>query len=186
MAGQRLRRERADHTLEPAALANEVWLKLVRTAKGFEWKDSHHFFAACGRIMRNILIDHARRQQGEKISLEFVAGISINEGTAADLLALDSALERLGRFDPRGAKVLELITFAGFTQKEVAETLGISERTVKRDYAACRVWLREELRRGSNSSQIRIQKHFPAATTQRAIAADSGEFAAFLHTDSLS
>src|SRR5262249_20680631 len=62
MAGQRMRTERSDHTLQPTALANEVWLNLVRSVRGVEWKDSHHFFATCGRIMRNILIDYARRR----------------------------------------------------------------------------------------------------------------------------
>jgi RNA polymerase sigma factor (TIGR02999 family) len=145
MAGQRMRRERPDHTLQPTALANEVWLKLIHTVKGVDWQDSDHFYATCGRIMRNILIDYARRRRIEKIDIEFVPGIAITEQRSDELLALDAALDRLARFDPRGAQVIELISFAGFTRPEVAAALGTSERTVKRDYAACRAWLRSEL-----------------------------------------
>jgi RNA polymerase sigma factor (TIGR02999 family) len=141
-----MRRERDDHTLQPTALANEVWLRLIQTARCVEWQDSEHFYATCGRIMRNILIDYARRRKMERVDLEMAPGIVINEHRSEELIALDAALDRLARFDPRGAKVVELISFGGLTYKEVAGALGISDRTVKRDYAACRAWLRHELR----------------------------------------
>jgi RNA polymerase sigma factor (TIGR02999 family) len=145
MAGQRMRRERSDHTLQPTALANEVYLRLVNTVKNIEWKDSDHFYATCGRVMRNILVDYARRRKYEKVDLEFVPGVAITEQRSAELLALDQGLDRLAELDPRGARVVELMSFAGLTQIEVAEALGISERTVKRDYLACRTWLRAEM-----------------------------------------
>ncbi len=142
MAGRRMGRERLDHTLQPTALANEVWIKLICAAKGVEWKDSNHFYATCGRIMRNILVDYARRRKFEKIDVELVPGLAITAHRSEELIALDAALDELARFDPRGAQVIESISFAGMTQQETAEALGISERTVKRDYSACRAWLR--------------------------------------------
>jgi RNA polymerase sigma factor (TIGR02999 family) len=146
MAGQRMRRERIDHTLQATALANEVWVKLARTARGTNWVDSNHFFATCGRIMRNLLVDSARRRKFEKVDVELLPGVLITEQRSEELLALDAAFERLARFDPRGARVVELIAIVGLTQQETARVLGMSDRTVKRDYAACRMWLRDQLK----------------------------------------
>lgn len=146
MAGQRMRRERPGHTLQPTALANEVWMKLIRSVKAADWKDSGHFYATCGRMMRNILVDYSRRRRFEQVDIELMPGIAVTEQRSEELLALDHALEKLARFDPRGAKVVELILFAGFTRAETAEVLGVGERTVKRDFAACQLWLRSELR----------------------------------------
>jgi RNA polymerase sigma-70 factor, ECF subfamily len=146
MAGQRMRKERVDHTLQPTALANEVWLKLIRTARGTAWIDSNHFYATCGRIMRNLLVDSARKRKYEKVDVELVPGVAITEQRSEELLALDAAFERLAKFDPRGARVVELIAIVGLTQQETAQVLGMSDRTVKRDYAACRMWLREQLK----------------------------------------
>jgi RNA polymerase sigma factor (TIGR02999 family) len=141
-----MRKERIDHTLQPTALANEVWLKLIRTARDTPWIDSNHFYATCGRIMRNILVDAARKRKFEKVDVELVPGVAITEQRSEELLALDVVFERLAKFDPRGAKVVELIAIVGLTQQETAQVLGISDRTVKRDYAACRMWLRDQLR----------------------------------------
>lgn len=149
MAGQRMRKERIDHTLQPTALANEVWIKLIRTARGTAWIDSNHFYATCGRIMRNLLVDSARKRKYEKVDVELVPGVAITEQRSEELLALDEAFERLARFDPRGARVVELIAILGLTQQETAEVLGISDRTVKRDYTACRMWLRDQLKSSS-------------------------------------
>ncbi len=146
MAGQRMRKERIDHTLQPTALANEVWIKLIRTARGTAWIDSNHFYATCGRIMRNLLVDSARKRKYEKVDVELVPGVAITEQRSEELLALDAAFERLARFDPRGAQVVELIAIVGLTQQETAQVLGMSDRTVKRDYAACRMWLRDQLK----------------------------------------
>ncbi len=158
MAGQRMRKERSDHTLQPTALANEVWLKLIRTARGTAWIDSNHFYATCGRIMRNLLVDAARKRKYEKIDVELVPGVAITEQRSEELLALDVAFERLARFDPRGAQVVELIAIVGLTQQETAQVLGISDRTVKRDYTACRMWLRDQLK------SSRIPPTLPATT----------------------
>jgi RNA polymerase sigma factor (TIGR02999 family) len=146
MAGQRMRKERSDHTLQPTALANEVWIKLIRTARGTAWIDSNHFYATCGRIMRNLLVDSARKRKYEKVDVELVPGVAITEQRSEELLALDAAFDRLAKFDPRGARVVELIAIVGLTQQETAQLLGISDRTVKRDYTACRMWLRDQLK----------------------------------------
>jgi RNA polymerase sigma-70 factor, ECF subfamily len=150
MAGQRMRKERIDHTLQPTALANEVWIKLIRTARDTPWIDSNHFYATCGRIMRNLLVDSARKRKFEKVDVELVPGIAITEQRSEELLALDAAFERLAKFDPRGAQIVELIAIVGLTQQETAQVLGISDRTVKRDYAACRMWLRDQLKSGQD------------------------------------
>jgi RNA polymerase sigma factor (TIGR02999 family) len=163
MAGQRLRRERIDHTLQPTALANEVCLKLIRGTKGIDWKDCDHFYATCGQMMRNILIDYARRRKFEKVDLEFAPGIAITERRSDELLALDAALDRLAQFDPRGAQVIELISFTGMTQKEVAEALHLSERTVKRDFAAGRTWLKKQL---GNQLPATSESTAPAIATE--------------------
>jgi RNA polymerase sigma-70 factor, ECF subfamily len=147
MAGKKMRRERIDHTLQPTALANEVWLKLVRSAKEHEWKDTSHFYATCGCVMRNVLVDYARRKKYEKVDVELLPGLAISEQRSEEVLALDAALNRLSEFDPRGAQVVELIAFGGLTRTEAADTLGISERTVKRDYATCRLWLKAYMNR---------------------------------------
>jgi RNA polymerase sigma-70 factor, ECF subfamily len=149
MAGQRMRKERIDHTLQPTALANEVWIKLIRTARGTAWIDTNHFYATCGRIMRNLLVDSARKRKYEKVDVELVPGVAITEQRSEELLALDAAFERLAKFDPRGARVVELIAIVGLTQEETAQVLGISDRTVKRDYTACRMWLRDQLKSSS-------------------------------------
>ena len=145
MAGQKMRRERLDHTLQPTALSNEVYLKLLRTVREIEWKDSAHFYGICGRMMRNILVDHARRHDVEKRDVELFPGVAITYQRSEGLLSLDRSLDRLARFDPRGATAVELTYFLGFTQKEVALELKLAVRTVKRDLSACLKWLRADM-----------------------------------------
>jgi RNA polymerase sigma factor (sigma-70 family) len=114
-------------------------------------------------MMRNILIDYARRRKFEKVDLEFAPGIAITERRSDELLALDAALDRLAQFDPRGAQVIELISFTGMTQKEVAEALHLSERTVKRDFAAGRTWLKKQL---GNQLPATSESTAPATATE--------------------
>ena len=150
MAGQRMRRERPNHTLQPTALANEVVLRIIRTARTVEWKDSAHFYASCAQTMRHILIDHARKTKAHGAKIELFPGIAITPEKSEELLAMDVALEKLARLDPRAAQVIELIVFPGLTQEETAEALDVSVRTVKRDYAAGLAFLRRDMgvRRG--------------------------------------
>ena len=150
-ARQFMRRERPDHTLQPTALVNEAFLKLLRPHT-FEWQDRAHFLAVASTVMRQILIDHARRRgaakrPGAKEELQ-------DRHAARDLqldrwLALDQALTRLSQMDPRQGRLVELMYFGGLTEEETAEALGISVRTVKRDWASARAWLQAQLRRRS-------------------------------------
>ena len=149
LARRFLRHERADHSLSPTALVHEAYLKLVDQHR-VQWKNRSHFFAIAARLMRRILVDHARahatlkRDTGLKVPIEHV-----DLGTDPrdiDLLALDVALDRLTAFDQRQAELVELRFFGGLTVDEAAALLGVSPITVKRDWALARAWLYRELR----------------------------------------
>lgn len=149
LAERELGRERTGHTLSPTALVHEAYLKLVQLDR-ITWQGRAHFFGACARVMRRVLISHARNRKAEKrgsgashASLEDVV-IAANERPGA-LLALDEALERLATLSPRQAKVVECRYFAGMEIEEVAEVVGASPATVKRDWTAARAWLNREL-----------------------------------------
>ena len=146
--------ERQGHTLQPTALVNEVFLRLVDIPR-VEWQNRAHFFALAGRLMRRILVDLARargmQKRGGGVHLvtlheELVPG---HGERAIDLVALDDALEALARLDPRRSQVVELRFFGGLEVDETAEVLGISRRTVLRDWTLARTWLFREIRRRS-------------------------------------
>ncbi|HEY3455603.1 MAG TPA: sigma-70 family RNA polymerase sigma factor [Bryobacteraceae bacterium] len=146
IAAHLLQRERADHTLEPNALVNELCLRLFGN-QPISFQDRVHFFAIAAQTMRRILIDHARagiagKRGGEqqRVTLSGVDGwmpVSDSE----DILALDVMLSKLASLDPRAARVVELRFFGGLQEDEVAEVLGVSVITVKRDWKAARAWL---------------------------------------------
>lgn len=145
IAARFLGNERAQHTLEPNALVNELWLRLMGGAATFE--DRTHFFAISAKTMRRILIDHARARVAEKrggerehVSLSAVEGWNPVRHYE-DVLLLDQALAMLEKADPRAARVVELRFFGGLQEAEVAEVLGVSEITVKRDWKVARAWL---------------------------------------------
>lgn len=153
LASGRLRHERPEHTLQPTALVHEAWLRLAGNEE-VEWQSRAHFFGIAARLMRQILIDHARarlaarRQGGLRVDLTGNAGAvdeAAKDPAIVDVLAIHEALERLAAFDDRRARVLELRFFAGLERKEIAEALGISERMVKRDLVLAQAWLRREL-----------------------------------------
>lgn len=137
--------ERRDHTLQPTALVHEAYVKLL-DQRSTAWTDRLHFFAVASRIIRRILIDHARARDADKrgggrtrVSLE---GMDIAGGEReVDLLALNEALEELAQLDEQQAKVVELRYFGGCTVEDVAQILGIGRRTVDRDWQAARAWL---------------------------------------------
>ncbi len=141
-----LQRERANHTLEPSALVNELCIRLFGN-QPVSYQDRAHFFAIAAQTMRRILIDYARAGAAEKrggeqqrVSLSAIDGwtpVSRHE----DILALDAALSKLAALDPRSARVVELRFFAGLQEDEVAMVLGVSAITVKRDWKAARAWL---------------------------------------------
>jgi RNA polymerase sigma-70 factor, ECF subfamily len=152
LAASFLRRERTGHTLQPTALVNEAYLRLVEQ-DGTDWKNRSHFIALAAQAMRRVLIDHARRSQAAKrggplprLSLE--QAIVYSKEQAGDLLALDELMQRLARLDPRQARIVELRVFGGLTVEEAAEALGISAATVKRNWAMAKAWLSREMDRG--------------------------------------
>lgn len=156
LASAYMSRERGDHTLQTTALVNEAYLRLVDQTRA-RWQDRVHFFAVASKVMRQILIDHARsharlkRGGGEhRVTLEEVAVIS--EQRSADLLALDEALRKLAEVDPRKGEVVELRFFGGLTIEEAAEALKVTPKTVARDWNMARAWLHREISGGSNDA----------------------------------
>jgi len=149
MARSHLRRERADHTLQPTALVHEVYLRLV-DQREVDWQNRAHFFGVAAEVMRRILVDHARRHAAIKRG-DGQRCVSIDEAkdvAASDeipILVLDHALGRLERVDAALAKIVELRAFGGLTIDAAAHVLGVSPSTVKRDWRTARAWLRREL-----------------------------------------
>ena len=149
-AAQYLQAERTGHTLQPTALVHELYLRLVEQDRA-DWKDRAHFLAVAAKLMRHILVDYARargtaKRDGMATRIE-IAGFELG-GEAPrteEILAVDEALDRLAELDPQQTRVVELRYFAGLTVEETAEAVGISPRTVKRDWAMASAWLRSEL-----------------------------------------
>jgi RNA polymerase sigma factor (TIGR02999 family) len=149
-AAQYLQAERTGHTLQPTALVHELYLRLVQQDHA-DWKDRAHFLAVAAQLMRRILVDYARaraaaKRDGMATRIE-IAGFELS-GEAPrteEILAVDEALDRLAELDPQQARVVELRYFAGLTVEETAEAVGISPRTVKRDWAMASAWLRSEI-----------------------------------------
>ena len=149
IAARYMGRERPDHTLQATALVHEAYLRLVGQ-ESLDVSDHQLFFAAAARVMRNLLVDHARtklrakRGNGKIVRLDS----SMNPPASEDeeLLALEDALERLARLDERGARIVELRYFGGLENEEIATVLGISSRTVKREWQMARAWLFSQIR----------------------------------------
>src|SRR3984885_7203893 len=140
-----MHRERAGHTLQPTALVNELFLKLIGGA-AVEWQDRAHFLAVASQQLRRILVDYARERRAEKRGGEWHATTLVEQSAVArpfeeNLLDLHHALDELSALDPRAAQVIELRYFGGLTEKESAEVLRISVATLKRDWEAGRAWL---------------------------------------------
>ena len=149
LAAHRMRRERPDHTLQATALVNEAYLRLV-SQKGTDWRDRAHFFGVASRLMRQILVEHARVRQEQKHGGR-VAKLSLDEALefspvmSRKLIKLDDTLKSLEQLDPQRARVVELRFFGGLTVEETAEVLGMSPRTVKRHWRVARLWLHHEM-----------------------------------------
>ncbi|MCK9489517.1 MAG: sigma-70 family RNA polymerase sigma factor [Xanthomonadales bacterium] len=153
LAGQLFRRERSDHTLQPTALVHEAWLRLSGSAS-IDQVDRGHLLAITARLMRQILIDHARRRSrhkrdgGQRLTLSQIgAADSGADGQAdtVDLIALDAALEQLEQIDAQKARIVELRYFSGLSIEETAQALASSPATVKRHWQAARLWLYQAL-----------------------------------------
>ena len=144
--------ERAGHSLQATALVNEAYLRLIDT-KGVSWHDRAHFLAVAARVMRHILVDHARSRQyqkrgGHALRVSFDEGLVVASERDQDLVALDDALTALAVVDSRKSQVVEMRFFGGLTLDETAEALNISRDTVKRDWKMAKLWLLRELRGG--------------------------------------
>jgi len=149
LARQYMSRERAGHTLQTTALVNEAYLRLAQV-NDVRWQNRAHFFAIAARIMRRIMIEHARKRQqlkrgGGALRITLDEGAIIADERSAELLALDEALEVLTVKYPRKAQVVELRFFGGLTNVEVATVLKVDERTVKRDWEFARAWLHQRI-----------------------------------------
>ena len=153
IAHSQLRKERPDHTLQSAALVHEAYLRLIGMDPP-QWESRTHFFSIAAQLMREILVDYARRHRAAKrgagaraLSIEEAAGLCSQKDI--DVLALDDALKALTKIDPRQSKVVELRFFAGLSLEEISEALEIAPATVQRDWTAARAWLHREISRNS-------------------------------------
>jgi len=155
LARRYMRGERAGHTLQPTALINEVYLRLIDW-RSISWQDRAHFFGLSARLMRRTLVDHARHHRTAKrgdgaLTIAFDEGAVVPRQPTADLVAIDDALSTLATLDPRKSQIVELRFFGGLTVEETAEVLKISPRTVKREWNLARAWLYSELTRGKSA-----------------------------------
>lgn len=149
LASSYLQREPVGHTLQPTALVHEAFLKLV-DQRHVDWKGRTHFFAVGAQAMRRILVDHARarmreKRGGKRERILLTDDLTVSRNDDADLLAVDEALTRLAEIDKRQAAIVEMRFFAGMTVAEVAESLGLSKRTIEAEWTHVRAWLRREL-----------------------------------------
>ena len=150
MARRHLGRERPGHSLQPTAIVNELYLRLVGgESPRTDWQNRAHFFAAAARSMRRILVDHARAKsatkRGGKGAATLLDTTVMVEPRSVDVIAVDDALEKLSALDPEQARVVELRFFAGLTEEETAEALEISSRTVHRKWLSAKAYLHREL-----------------------------------------
>ncbi len=150
LAASYLRKERQGHTLQPTALVHEAYLRLV-DQRNPNWQNRSHFFGVAARLMRQILVDHARRKHagkraGPNVSLEETIGFPSKR--SRDLVALDSGLDALEKIDPRKCKAIELRYFGGLSMDEIAQALDVSPVTVRRDLRMAEAWLHKEMQSG--------------------------------------
>jgi RNA polymerase sigma-70 factor (ECF subfamily) len=140
--------ERREHTLQATALVNEAYLRLF-AEQDIEWKSRAHFFGLAAQTMRRILVDHARQRKAKKrgggVHISLDEELTISDDQCDLITDLDEALLRLGEFAPRAARIVELRFFSGLGEKEIADILELSVRTVKRDWKMARAWLYDEL-----------------------------------------
>lgn len=149
LARNYMRRQRVGHTLQTTALVNEAFIRLVDSDK-VNWQDRNHFFAISAQLMRRILVDAARRKNsqkrgGERVQVTLDDRLNVSDEKETDLIALDEAMALLAKLNPRHSQIVELRYFGGLTEEEIAETLGVSSRTIRRDWNLARAWLFREL-----------------------------------------
>ena len=156
LAGAYLRSERREHTLQPTALVNEAYLKLVRQ-RNIQWQNRAQFFGVAAQLMRRILVDHARANSADKrggdrvnVSLKNIGAFGTQPTT--DVLALHDVLNRLAEIDPDQSRIVELRFFGGLTIIEAAEVMQVSHSTVEREWKIAKAWLKRELTKGEKHS----------------------------------
>ena len=152
LAASYMRRERPDHTLQATALINEAYLRL--TKEDGEWNNREHFIGMAANVMRHVLVDYARshkaqQRDGGMKRVELKEDLAISPEKIEEVVALDEALTRLEHLQPRQGKVVEMRYFGGLSVEQIASLLGVSERSVKRDWSLARIWLFRELGQGS-------------------------------------
>lgn len=150
VAGGFLRAERADHTLQPTALVHEAYLRMMNQQNN-KWQNQAQLLGVFARMMRRILIDHANARRAAKrggadaVRITLDDALDLEDGRGIDLFGLDDALRRLEKLDPTQTKIVEMRFFGGLTTDEISEVIGISSRTVKREWAVAKRWLQREL-----------------------------------------
>jgi RNA polymerase sigma-70 factor, ECF subfamily len=153
LAKSYMRRERSDHTLQPTALINEVYLRLA--GETVDWQSRQHFIGVAANVMRRLLVDHARAHNAEMRAgglqrVEFEEGFIVSNERSDEVIALHDALTLLEGVDPQRAKVVELRYFGGFSVAEIGELLEMSPRSVKRHWALAKIWLFKQMKRSGN------------------------------------
>jgi RNA polymerase sigma factor (TIGR02999 family) len=151
IAAHALRGEREGHTLQPTALVHEAYLRMVG-GDNVPWQNRAHFLGCAARVMRNVLVDHARahragKRGGGNHRVTLTEALGLAESRDVDLVALDDALAALAEFDDQKSRIVEMRYFGGLSEEEVAEVLGVSERTVRRGWTMAKAWLRREMLR---------------------------------------
>ena len=151
LAASYMRRERGGQTLQPTAVVNEAFIRLL-PQRGVSWENRAHFFGIAAKMMRRVLVDHARRRHAAKRDRGPADPVSISgvaspapEADPVDVLALHDALSKLAELDPRQSEIVEMKFFAGLTVEEIAKVLDISAATVKREWATAKPWLRRQM-----------------------------------------
>lgn len=149
LAQKLLRHESPAHTLQPTALVNEAYLRMLGQSE-VDWQGKTHFFAIGAKMMRRILVDHARRKHSKKRGggmhrISLADDLCVSNRNDEDVLAIEEALKKLAKLDARQAQIVELRFYGGLTVEEVAEVLNVSKRTVESDWTMLRAWLRREL-----------------------------------------
>ncbi len=159
IARRQLRRERPGHTLQSAALVHEAYLRLT-DQHPFASRDRAHFLAVASRLMRQVLVDHARRygaaKRGPRQQVELDASLVLPEVPQIEMTVLDDALKALAQFDGQLARIVELRFFGGLGIEEIAELLGSSRSTIKREWNVAKAWLSREMQRGRDGSARKL------------------------------
>jgi RNA polymerase sigma factor (TIGR02999 family) len=157
LAHHHMNRERPDHTLQTSALINEAYLRLIQQ-RSMQWQNRAQFFSIASRLMRRVLIDHARAHKYQKrgggaIQVSLSEAAFVSQERAEELLALDDALTRLAAFDERKSHVVEMRFFGGMSVEETASALDVSPNTVKRDWTSAKAWLYRAIRLGAEAGR---------------------------------